>query len=374
VFGAAIAVALPWYPGEPPEVAPVYERVATRVADGEIPYRDFFLEYPPASVPALLAPAAVPRASYDHAFVVLAAAALALAAGVVGLVVARRHLAARAALFVLALGPIAVTRYDAFVTLAATLGIAAVVRRRTVAGGAALAVAAAAKLYAVVLLPVVAVFLRDRGSRARRFALAFVAAGAVVCMPFAVAGPGGVRASLEYQLERPLQLESLGGSIVMLADVAGFADAQVHFEAGAQAVGGPLARPLSLVQSLVLVAGVALTVLGFARSRPSSDHLVAVAAAVLAVVVALGPVLSPQFLVWLFPLAIVVVTRPVLVILFAAAVLTQALYPNRYDELVTGEATEAALLVARNVCLVAVAALLARPWLRAVSRREGDRA
>jgi hypothetical protein len=343
--------------------------VAIRVLDGEIPYRDFFLEYPPASVPALLAPAAVPGTPYDRAFMVLAAGALALAAAVVSLVVADRRVAARMAVFVLALGPIAVVRYDAFVTLAVTLGVAAVARRRAVGGGAALALAAAAKLYALALLPLVALFLRDRSGAVRRATLAFVAAGLLVCLPFAVAAPGGVRASLDYQLERPLQLESVGGSLVVLAGVVGLGDPDVHFEAGAQAVGGTAARPLSLLQSLALVVLVVLTVLGFARRARSADELLAAVAAVLAIVVALGPVLSPQFLVWLFPVAVVVAARPILVTLVAAAVLTQALYPNLYEELVGGEAGAAVLLVGRNACLLAVATVLARPWLRAGSRR-----
>ena len=354
-------------------MAPVYERVADRVADGDVPYRDFFLEYPPAAVPAVLIPALAPL-SYDRAFVIVAAVALAAAAAVGTTIAPATGVALRGALFVIALGPISVTRYDALVALAVATAIAALAHRRVAVGGAALAVAAAAKLYAVLLLPVVVLFLRDRRRELRRAAVAFVVTGALLCAPFVLVGAGGVRASLDYQLQRPLQLESLGGSLFLLADVLGAAEPDVRFEAGAQAVVGAAARGVSLAQGAVLAVVVLLVVLAFARGRRSSDALIDASAAILAVLVALGSVLSPQYLIWLFPLVVLVTSRRVFTVLLAGAASTQVLYPNRYEELVGVSSPEVVLLVVRNLSLLLVAAALALPWLRAESRPGGGRA
>ena len=38
---------------------PLYQSFGDRMADGEVPYRDFRVEYPPASLPAFLIPSLV---------------------------------------------------------------------------------------------------------------------------------------------------------------------------------------------------------------------------------------------------------------------------------------------------------------------------
>jgi hypothetical protein len=371
-LAAALATALPSFPGDRPEVAPAYERAADRIAAGELPYRDFFLEYPPGALLAFVAPGAV-SGDYDTAFVIVSALALAATAGVGAAVFAGAGtpaFAALAAAFVLALGPVSVTRYDAAVALAVTAGVALVVTGRAVRGLAVLAAAVATKLTPLVLVPLVALHVRRAApGRLVRAAAAFVLAGAAITLPFLLTGPGGVHASLRYQLERPLHLESAGGSLLLLADATGLRDAEVGFEAGAQAVLGGTARVVAGAQLALLLAALGLLAAGFLRSSRSREELVGVAAAALALVVALGTVLSPQFLVWLFPLVLVAAARRVAAPLLLACVLTQVLYPNRYEELVAVAPLEAGLLVLRNTCLLLVAALLLLPWLTAGRRR-----
>ena len=78
----------------------------------------------------------------------------------------------------------------------------------------------------------------------------------------------------------------------------------------------------------------------------------------------LGKVLSPQFLLWLAPLALL--ARSIIApVLFAAAMLiTNLLFPDRYAGLIARHGAEVALLVARNVLLAAAVVALFAAQLR----------
>jgi hypothetical protein len=81
--------------------------------------------------------------------------------------------------------------------------------------------------------------------------------------------------------------------------------------------------------------------------------------------VASGKVLSPQFLIWLVPLVAILRGRrglPAGALLVAMMVLTQVLVPHHYFKLAFELApTETWLLVARNLLLVILVAVLLWP-------------
>ena len=89
------------------------------------------------------------------------------------------------------------------------------------------------------------------------------------------------------------------------------------------------------------------------------------AAAAVVAFVALGKVLSPQFLIWLVPLVPLVRGRRGLVaslVLAAALVLTQLWFPYRYWDLALHFDTAASWLVlARDLVLVALLVVLVEP-------------
>jgi hypothetical protein len=84
------------------------------------------------------------------------------------------------------------------------------------------------------------------------------------------------------------------------------------------------------IQSVIQV-GVLLAIwIVFARRERSGEDLVRYSAAAVVAFIALGKVLSPQFLIWLIPL-VPLVRRWSAAVLFAAAlVLTQAWFPKHY--------------------------------------------
>jgi len=92
-------------------------------------------------------------------------------------------------------------------------------------------------------------------------------------------------------------------------------------------------------------------------------------------VLAFGKVFSPQFVIWLVPLVPLVRGRRGIAaggLLASALVLTQLWFPHHYWELADGFAQrESWLLLARNLAIVALAAVLAWPKLENEALGEG---
>jgi hypothetical protein len=206
---------------------PTYQRYGDAVLDGQVPYRDFDLEYPPAALPAFVVPALAREDDYSSAFELLmwacavaAVVALGFALAAVDASPARLYAAiAFFALAPLALGTVILSRFD-FWPGALTIGaVAAFVGRRERLGFGVLGLAVAAKIYPRVLLPLALVWTaRRRGTRELWIGLGcFVGVLAVCFVPFLILSPGGVAHSFGTQLGRPLQIESLGASLLLAA-------------------------------------------------------------------------------------------------------------------------------------------------------------
>ena len=348
---------------------PQYREKGDAVLRGEVPYRDVYVEYPPGALPVFVVPAAGDDAGYATRFKLLAVAlgvatialvALALAA----LGASGARLLAGVGLVALApalLGPVVLVNYDLWPAALSAAALAAVLHGRPRLAHVALGVAAAAKIYPLVLVPVF--FLHVRRARGKREALAglavFAAALAVVVVPFLVLGPGGVRASLEALVRRPLQIESLGASLLLAAHQLGLYDPSVNSDYNSQNLGGGLPDALAAASAVALLGALAVVYWSFARRAESRERLVAAAAAAVCASVALGKVLSPQFLVWLLPLVPLVAGRRGVVatgLLAAALVLTQLWFPSRYGDVVALEPA-GWLVLARNVTLLALLAV-----------------
>jgi hypothetical protein len=335
----------------------VFRSYGDRTLAGRVPYRDFSLEYPPGALPAVVVPSLGPRRDYDTWFMGFEAACGLACVLLVGVVTRSRIAAAYCALAPLALGPLALHRFDLWAAALATTGTAALVAGRPRAGFAALAAGAAAKVYPVTLLPLALVHVgrRDRG----RGLAWFVGVLLAVVGPFVVLAPGGVRFSLSRQLGRALQLETLGSSLLLALHAAGGYAPRVEFGNGAwNLVGGVPDAAAAVSTALQLTSVLAIWVLYARRARTRETFLLAAAAAV-AAWIAFGKVLSPQFLLWLLPLVALVRRGRHAVLLLAALGLTQAVYPARYDALVELRTLPILLLVARNVLLLALVAALA---------------
>jgi glycosyl transferase family 87 len=359
---------------------PVYREYGEAMADGRVPYRDFAVEYPPAALPVFLAPTLAPAGRYEAVFELLMLACAAgavvcvvLALGAVGASPLRlMGAAALVGLAPLALGSVVLTRYDAWPALLTVAAVAAVVSGRERLGLAALGLGTAAKIYPAVLVPLALGYAwRRKGARAAGASAAvFVGVLTLVVVPFAVLAPEGVADSVSRQLGRPLQIESLGASLLLAAHQLGWYEPTVVSSHGSQNLAGGLpdvlATALPLLQAAALLAVWTLAL----RGNGGRERLLLAAAAAGVAFVAFGKVLSPQFLIWLVPLVPLVAGAVGLLgagLLVAALVTTQLWFPTRYWDLVA-LGPEAWLVLVRDLVLVVLVALL----LAALARRERE--
>jgi hypothetical protein len=341
------------------------------VLAGQVPYRDFSLEYPPGALPAFVLPSLGPAADYRAGFEALM---LACGAGVVVLVgrtlfrlgasTLRLYLGtALPAVATGLLGSVVLTRFDYWPALLTVAAVAGVVAGRDSLGLAALGAGIATKLYPAVLLPVLLVEVwRRRGRRAALRALA--ASGLVVgalFVPFALLSPHGFAHSFGEQAGRPLQIESAGSALLLVAHELGAYDPVVVSSYGSQNLTGAAAGTLTTLSvALQIVAVVGCWVLFASGQGARRDPLAACALAV-AAFVAFGKVLSPQYLIWLVPLVALVPGRAGAVaglLFFGCCALTQLWFPTRYWDLVGLEGAPIAMLAARDALLVVLAGVL----------------
>jgi hypothetical protein len=367
----------PFFTAEQIVDTPVYEAYGEAVLDGDVPYRDFPLEYPPAALPAFVVPALAGGGDYGAYFeltmLVCGAAAVALLAlTLVGVGASPGRLygaVAFASIAPVALGSVILSRYDLWPALLTTAALAALVHGRDRLAFAALALAVAAKLYPLVVLPVALAYAARRGGpRAALGGLAvFAALLALVVLPFVLISPDGFAASVERQAGRPLQVESLGAAFLLAAHAVGADAPTVVSSHGSQNLAGAVPDALAAFQIAAQAVAVVAVWLLFALGARTRESMLTASAAAVAAFVALGKVLSPQFLIWLVPLVPLVGGTVGLVaaaLLGAALVLTQLWFPSRYWGLVALDALPAWLVLARDLVLVALAVVL----LRAIRR------
>ena len=359
---------------------PVYQRYGNAIADGKVPYRDFAVEYPPGALPMFALPGlAEPgknqqvsagfRRTFETLMWMCGAVAL-LAMAVVLRVLRRSDLNVWAALCFAAvapllLGSVILSRFDLWPAAICVTALAALVSNRLRLGHALLGLGITAKLFPVVFVPLGVAYVWKRAGRQEALICLTLVAGVVgaIFLPFVVLSPEGVWDSLSVQLSRPLQVESLGASLLLVGHHLfgfGLAGETSH---GSQNVAGSAAGALAVATILLQVGVLGWIWTSFARGCGDREALVRSTAAGLCAFVALGKVLSPQFLIWLIPIVPLVRGRRGLWasgLLAAALVLTQVWFPFRYFRLALHfEAGLSWVLLARDLALVALTVLLA---------------
>jgi hypothetical protein len=354
---------------------PVYERYGRAIDDGRVPYRDFGLEYPPGALPVFALPA-LGDADFDtfrRRFEgLMAACGLALvgflAAALAGLGSSARRLAAAlgfVGLAPLALGSVVLSRFDLWPAALTAAALAAFVSGRDRLGHGVLGAAVAVKLYPAVLLPVAlaSVWKREGRREALRCGAVFAGVAAAIVVPFLVLAPGGVWDSFTRQASRPLQIESLGSAVLLAAHHAFGLDVTMKSGHGSQNLDGSLPDALAVAHTVLQAAALVAIWILFARGSADRERFVLACAAALTAFVALGKVLSPQFLIWLLPVVPLVGGRRGVAasgLLAAAIVLTQLWFPFRYWDLAL-EFDEPAswLVLVRDLVLLGLLAVLA---------------
>jgi uncharacterized membrane protein len=350
----------------------LYGIYADQFFRGELPYRDVFVEYPPGAFVVFLPPAVLPAGAYNFAFKTLMAlcgiaALFAVALILVSLGLRGRRLYASAALFALspiAVGPISLNTYDLFPAALTVGALAAILRKRELLGFGLLGLAVTVKLYPLVLVPPAVAFVWTRVGRRRAALSVATLAGvaAAILLPFAVIAPGGLWDSFHAQSSRGLQIESLGSAVLLAAHNLGLYEATVVRGAtGAvtRDLAGSLPDALATVTSLLQVAAVFAVWLLHLREPRSPERLVLASTAAVAGFLAFNRFVSPQYLVWLIPLVLLVPGRTGLVAtgLVAASLVLAQIWFFHYSRVFELERITW-LVVARDAALLALYVLL----------------
>jgi uncharacterized membrane protein len=351
----------------------IYYRDSLQLLRGQMPYRDFALEYPPLA----LLPFALPRlATFGlridfSGYVWLFLIQNAIFSTLIALVIAqiRGLLAAGPALALYALlvavsAPLLPWRYDLFPALLTVLALLCLLRQRPGWAGIWLGLGVAAKLYPIVLLPIFGVYYLAGKNRPALLRLALGSAGALAAtlLPFVLIAPGPLLSFLRYHELRGLQLESLPAGAIMLAHVLGMTPAGLEFNYGALQIVSPLAGAvlswLPIVFVVLFGAVLASCRARFreeqaAGGRVTSESLIAYSVAVLLAFIVTNKVFSPQYLIWLLPFAPLLRLRQASALL-AICALTIGLFPFEYDHLLGMELLPVLLLNLRNLLVVAL--------------------
>jgi len=375
----------------------LYRSYADLFLDGSLPYRDVAFEYPPLAAPLLTLPALV-GAGDDGYRLAFAALALVLGAALVLLVggLARRtgghpgRAMMAVAVAPLFTGAMLRTHFDlapVALTLAALLLL---VSERPRAGLAVLGAAVMTKGFPIVVLPVALAWLMAHGRR--REAAEGTAALALVVIAVAGAAaalsPPGAADAVTYHVDRPVQVESAPAIVLLGLDGLGAGRADVEHSYRSEGVEHPASAAVVALFTAVLMAAVALmTAATGRRSRagagaPDADArsyarvLVLGSLGAVAAFAAFGKVLSPQFLIWVVPLAALALAwgMPALASAATAAIaLTLLEFPAHYANVVQRESAALALVALRDAVLALAVALAVRELHRRGHRPDGQR-
>jgi hypothetical protein len=234
--------------------------------------------------------------------------------------------------------------------------------RRPAAAAGALGAGVALKLTPAMLLPLVLILAETR----RRVLWSLVAFAVVAALPFLpFVGAPQLSSIVTFHAERPLQVESVPGTAYLIAGALGSPKVSTGDSFGSQFLSAPGSSAVSAVSPWVGVLAVAAIYVLIWRRRtllraaPQYAPLAALTC-VLAFTV-FNKVLSPQFLVWTFPLVALVVVgegrgqRVCGVLTLVAIALTQVEFPAHYWAVVGLRPGAVAVVAARNITLAAAA-------------------
>jgi hypothetical protein len=358
-----------------------YAAKVERMLQGELPYRDVAIEYPPGSVPFTIVPALVggTGAGYRLAF-----ACEMLLVDAVGLWAAtrlasvvdhgRRRIPLAYVLAIVAMGPLLLLRFDLVPAVCVLLAAAMAAEGRPGWAAAALGYGTAAKIFPGVLAPLLVLGLVPALGWRRsllRTVPPFLAGFGLTVVPALLLSVGGTADSVLFHVQRGVQIESLWANAIGLLDVLGVVQARTVNGFGAYDLSSSVsgaAKLLSGVATLAALAAAAWLVWRRARRDGGlgpADWAAAFTVGVFAFVLPTR-VLSPQYLVWLCApmaaLAAGLAGRRALWVLVAAAAVSQVIFPFRYAQLRRLYPFDVGLLTLRNLLLVAACVLVVRAF------------
>jgi hypothetical protein len=379
----------------------LYYNFSLSLMQGQFPYRDFPLEYPPLALLPIVLPQLFNPFGF-RGYVVLFFVENALFCILVAWVLWRiasslrfRHRSMQVlvsyVLLVIVSAPLLPWRYDLFPALLTLLALLSVVAGHPVLVGDQrsfkrlytretgfprtlqnqfsgllvgfwLGLGIAAKLYPVVLLPIFSLYYlvkREYLTLLRVILGTFVTTG-LILLPFALVGSERFLSFLKYHQHRGLQLESLSSGLILLINKLGGTEVQLINNYGAAHLISPLADNVLkwLPFTFLFMFGVVIFSCFncFRREQArlgtvTTESLVAYVTVTLLIFIATNKVFSPQYIIWLLPFAPLLRLRQI-GLFIVICIATFLIFPFFYWKLINLDLDLILLLNLRNILLV----------------------
>jgi hypothetical protein len=316
----------------------LYKTVSHDVMIGKMPYRDRVLEYPPYSLGIFLPPAFFGQQNYESLFMTEMFLADVLLKYLLFLLPLRHSSSPKALIPLLCycvstpfIHAFYLQRYDIVPALISVAIVGSVCDARFMAAGVFIAVGIGVKVYPIVFLPSILV-ASIISNRARWFLVGLIV-GFVPLMLLSIFLPWWNFAAFHHS--RGLQVESLYASCLWLSKLLAATD--LHWiSAKSMEVSGPIASKLipyiRITFCIMVLLSISVSVMSVKRVRSRSfPQICKLLLLPLLAFVVFNQVLSPQYLIWILPLACLTSLegRPWLVLLVLVSIfLTPAFYPT----------------------------------------------
>jgi uncharacterized membrane protein len=349
---------------------------ASLVFQGQIPFRDFYFEYPPLALLFFLLPrlSGPDFAAFSTGFIIEILLFDLIAVVVMAAASCRLHLSVWKTLTIytlslLAIGPIIINRYDIIPAALVLLALCAWIAGKNKTGWAMLALATMTKVYPIVIAPIIVIDLlcRRRYREIITGLVIFASVCAVTMLPFIVLSPENFLYFWGYHVGRDLQIESIYSSFLMLGQITGITAMNLNFSSGSWNVVSPQADIAASVSPFICVLSLLAAYWLFYRYRrqnasSGNGPVVQYSLAAVALFVITSKVFSPQFIIWLYPLVPLITGKDRTfswALFLVIGVLTYLIFPVYYQNLLAFDPPAIFIVIIRNVLLLALAVL----WL-----------
>lgn len=367
----------------------IYFRYTRWTLSGELPYRDFIIEYPPFSLVFFILPGLL---SYPLGGLELErykllfhteSFALNLATLWLAYSLLKRLYPAVAAkaphnlswrMVAFTFGSILISlylmqRFDVGASFLTMLAIWLFYKHRPAWSGVALGLGFTAKLYPGILLPLVLLYflyVKNDWRSIWRYLAGFSLACTVVLLPFVLTGASGLRAFLAYHADRGIELETIYATIIVVGSYLGLTAALSMTDYGGLGLASAWVKPLATFSTILTVAGLLLIYFFIWRTlsrnggRVRLDWFVNVVSLTILWFILANKVLSPQYLIWLLPFVPIWRGWNKTILYLIALPLSFIPFPFLIDWLARLDALPFIILTIRNGLLAAIFVLLAR--------------
>lgn len=360
LFGVASAINY----GAVSDVEIAYRRWAVRVVERDRPpYSDVDIEYPPGSLPFVLAPQLTGPDEHGYRINFVALMLLADVTCLIGLLLLSKRWGSLLGPWVWVLGipllgSLVYLRLDLVPAAATIWAMYRASKDDWLGSGALLGFGAAVKLYPLLLVPL-ALMMCPKDAR-KRLLLGVGGVIALALLPFVTILGDVFREVVEYHTGRGIQIESLWGSILFIARSSQRSRLIVH-DFGAHHFTLGAVPELKLLASaatlLVATAGVWLA----RRGRDKVTELASVSFVTLMLAISVTAVLSPQFFIWVLAMGAAATCVPnprvrnQVLMLIPITAITHLIFPVLHANLVYAEPGAVVVLWARNILLLMTA-------------------